>query len=123
MWRKTASSIVGPLVWLFGYGVIILIAIAILGLSSDNHISMGFIVFISASLATYLAIAAMEKTYPAISGLRSYLTIAIFAFVWIGSSVVSAIFFNREDEFVYRLVSLILSQIGIALAWSMKTRE
>lgn len=122
MWRKTASFIVGPLVWLLSYGVMILIMTIFWRLSPDNYLSMGISVFISASVATYLAIATMEKLNTSINipKQKSYFIIAIFVLFWIGSAVVSEIALNREGELIYKLIALILSQAGVVLGWGIR---
>lgn len=120
MFAKIGSYLAGPIIWLIGYGVMVAITVALGNLSPDNYISMGFIAYISAVMATYFALGAMSKIHPSISDVGSYLVVATFALIWVGSSVVDAKYFGRDDVFVYRLVSLIVSQVGIFTAWRIR---
>lgn len=113
MLRKISAYVIGPIIWLIGYGVMILVAVGLWDLSPDNYIPIGTMAYISSAMATYFALEVMSKVHPEISDMSGYFVIAIFALLWVGFSVA---YFGRDDEFVFRLISLFLSQVGVLTA-------
>lgn len=86
-------------------------------LDVDNYIAIGFLAYISSAMAMYLAMLSMKRIYPNISEKITLVLLATFVFLWVGSTVVSAIYFDLSEELIFRAVSLVMAEIGVVTGW------
>ena len=114
--RKIGAFLVGPVLWVLSYGIVIVIAVA-LGLNPDSYIGIGLTAYLASGVGGVFGLLAMRKISADVSNNRSYAVLAIFVFLWVGSTVVSGIYFHRYDVVPFRAVSLVMAQIGLLTAW------
>lgn len=119
MAKRIVAFFVGPLIWLLGYGVMAIGGIFLWDLDVDNYIAIGFLAYISSAMAMYLAMLSMKRIYPNISERITLVLLATFVFLWVGSAVVSAVYFDLSEEFIFRAVSLVMAEIGVVTGWKI----
>lgn len=114
--RKIGAFLVGPVLWVLSSTIVLVIAV-VLGLNPDSYIGMGLTAYLASGVGGVFGLLAMRKISADVSNNRNYAVLAIFAFLWIGATVVSGIYYHRYDVVPFRAVSLVMTQIGLLTAW------
>ena len=120
IFRITFSYFIGLTLWFLCYELGVLFSVFKLQLSVENYIEIGFVAFISSLIGTYLAFIFMEIIHPSFEDIIGYLFIAIFAIFWIGSAILFETREHQVGEIQYKLVGLIMVQLGIFVTYKAK---
>ena len=118
--KKYIAYIIAPIIWIVTGILHSLLIISVWGFSPDKYATIALIAYLGAAIGVWLAHEAANKIYPDISAKGIYLWVAIFGFVWVILSVLSA---HNDTELSYRVVGLIASQIGFLTAWIQNGRK
>lgn len=122
MVKKIAPYIAGPICWLVGCGLMLMVATMWWEFRMDTYFTIGFATYLSSAIATYLGYVVMTRLDHKISAFKSYVIIAIFSLVWMGVSVISSIYIG-DDTYKYQLVSLLAAQMGSFTSLSSDIRN
>jgi hypothetical protein len=119
MVRRIAVFFIGPLIWFLGYGVLAMSGILLFDIDTDSYFAIGFLTYISSVVATYSSMLGMKKIHTDINETMTLILLSTFVFIWVGSTVVSAIYFGLSEESIFRTISLVMAEIGVLTGWKL----
>ena len=114
---QALAFVAGPVVWLVGLMAAVMV-VALYGWSLDGYIPLMIAIYLGSLAGAFFAFASMRKLRPGIGEATAYAVVAAFALLWLGYATADAI---GTENLTYRLASLVAAQVGIFMAWRVKT--